>query len=356
MRSREPPARESKRQKTDNVNIIAAAAGLCLDMQIPTAWAFMQDVVHDGLAVVPLKNRGLGVVAKRSFVKGERILAEAPILRWVVKQSDIGSGGAVSTATLESLVDSLDDDARAAYFALSQSAERFGPEKSAAGVWMTNAFPAPHPDEKQRGEQAAGVFAIICRINHECNPNAHQQWNHPLGKATLHASRAIEAGSEVTISYFGQNGRTRAERAERGEQAFGFRCICSLCQLRGEAGRKSDERQKRIGVLGQRIEASPTDHGVIQLVETKAQLLSEEGLPDQWALADFHRCMMQRESRGDAQGAKEWARRASERALIAGGEDCPSYLMYAEAARRVITPSSSGKSAKKAAKAARQRG
>ena len=132
-----------------------------------------------------------------------------------------------------------------------------------------------------------------------------------------------------------QAGHTRAERGVRAMQRFGFDCRCSLCVLNGDEGRRSDERQRRIGELAARISESPHHSAeIIVLVEERARLLSEEGLPDNWALADFHRCMMQRERCGDRRGAKLWARRARDRALVSGGDDCPSYLLYEAASRR----------------------
>ena len=203
---------------------LALVAGLILDTSSSagTAWTFASSArggankkkssrrkpargtelpasLADLVSLVSVDGCGLGLIAKRAFSSGERILAEYPLLRWVVSADDIGSGGEVSPAALDRQVEALEDAKRVAYFSLSQSA-MFGTEKSAGGIWMCNAFPVPGENEAQRGVQSAGVFEVICRINHSCSPNTHHQWNTKLGKMTLHAIRPISHGEEITIA------------------------------------------------------------------------------------------------------------------------------------------------------------
>ena len=96
--------------------------------------------------------------------------------------------------------------------------------KTPNGVMRTNEF-------------ADGLFPRICRINHSCRPNAVQgpvdENNRPLGSCVL-ATRDIEKGEEITVSYSSSRGPDgnpicREWRQDLLRMQYGFECACEMC-------------------------------------------------------------------------------------------------------------------------------
>ena len=142
--------------------------------------------------VVRLENGGCGVVATRDIIAGERILCESPLARWSVDDDSSQAAKVCSFKQLEAL---LPSDTVASILTLSQDPIH-GEEKSLLGTWMTNGLPINYEGRRSR---EAGVFFSVCRINHSCQPNAHEEWNAELGKETVHALQTIASGEEITI-------------------------------------------------------------------------------------------------------------------------------------------------------------
>ncbi|KAM3429929.1 hypothetical protein MY4824_007987 [Beauveria thailandica] len=46
-----------------------------------------------------------------------------------------------------------------------------------------------------------GLFALFSRINHSCVPNAYWTFNAAIERLTVHATRHIRVGEQITISY-----------------------------------------------------------------------------------------------------------------------------------------------------------
>ena len=61
-----------------------------------------------------------------------------------------------------------------------------------------------------------GVFPIINRINHSCEPNCSVQWNSATNKEEVFIMKELEQGEELTISYLDliNKAATRKERQE----------------------------------------------------------------------------------------------------------------------------------------------
>lgn len=100
-------------------------------------------------AVVPIAAKGMGCVALRRIETGERILLEPPLLELGAKRSPLAAA-----------VQALSTAERVAMFALSQNEARFGAEKTAWGIYATNAIPY------MRGRAAySALFATASRFN-----------------------------------------------------------------------------------------------------------------------------------------------------------------------------------------------
>ncbi|KAI8466324.1 MAG: hypothetical protein J3K34DRAFT_485005 [Monoraphidium minutum] len=110
----------------------------------------------------------------------------------------------------------------------------------ARGAAGGGAAAAAGDGERAAGEApaaVAGLWPEFAMLNHCCAPNAI---NYPLHLAggrppmVVRAARAIAAGEEVTISYFGAEQLTPlAARRAALRAAFGFDCGCTRCA--GEA-------------------------------------------------------------------------------------------------------------------------
>jgi SET domain-containing protein len=78
------------------------------------------------------------------------------------------------------------------------------------------------------GSSHIGLFPKTARINHSCNPNAGNYWDEKAAERVIYASRDIEEGEEITVSYIPLL-KPIKERQARLQQ-YGFTCDCSACQ------------------------------------------------------------------------------------------------------------------------------
>jgi hypothetical protein len=300
--------------------------------------------------VTALTGKGYGVVATRTIGRGERIMAESP-LATCTKHAYRAHDARIFART----VDSLPPAQRAAFYALSQSELLYGTQKTAEGVWRSNAYavhghaqaraltsyqPAPHskPDpvklssnryptvEHSDGSSEGSVFAVACRINHACAPNAHISWSKALAKQTVHAMYEIAAGDEITVSY-AHPGSVCAARRSHLRNKFGFDCTCVLCALTGEALQASDVRQRQLAALAVLLavphasRASKTQTSTVDLVAEKLHLLKAEGLPIEWAHMDMVEAFTVCCVAGDFAAARPWMNNAIQAAQTMLGKD-----------------------------------
>ena len=177
-------------------------------------------------AIVAIKGKDLGMVATRDIARGERILAEQPLL--------IVSEG-MKEADLAASVAALTPKDHQRFSDLTCNEQRHGP-KSAFGIVATNGIPFRH-----RGKKHGGLFLTTSRVNHACDANVAFKWNPTTERLTIHALRAIKSGEEITYNYgFDTIFCCRAERQSRLQTTFGFVCLCAKCELKGDALRKSE--------------------------------------------------------------------------------------------------------------------
>ena len=211
-------------------------------------------------AVMPIDGKGFGVVATRELFIGERLLAETPLL--VVPMDVSGYDGqrngeyeGIPSALLEAAVDALPADSRCKFFGLSQNSAYV--TRSPAGIAQTNGIPHTH------GSKTYGaIYYMASRFNHSCDANACFRWNRSLGGAvggavppdgagsggqlTVHATKRIPAGTEITFNYAGFLAPREARRRYLLE-SFGFECTCAKCAVSGPALAESEARIAALG-------------------------------------------------------------------------------------------------------------
>ena len=265
--------------------------------------------------VVDIVNKGLGVVARRTIHRGERIMAESPLA--VCSKQD----GHLHDEHINAVVKVLAPVARAAFYQLSQAAQVHGTCKTAPGIWRSNAYPKGPPEG--RVEQA--VYPGICRLNHSCVPNTHNAWSEVLGQQTIHAMHRISEGEEITVSYL-TPGLERHRRQQHLRSKFGFECTCALCSLAGASRDASDTRQRRIAAIDGALSAGSEARRALgaqitSLVTEKLRLLREEGMPETWGHVDMVYAFSQSCAEGDLAAADHWMRHAIKAARRGLGSD-----------------------------------
>ena len=95
---------------------------------------------------------GLGCYATRDIKRGERILAESPLVEWHIAATET-----ISTAAIDTLVADLGPEDKQDYYGLCQNAEH-GAVKTPYGIWLSNAYPIDSPLEAAQNK-LAGVNA-----------------------------------------------------------------------------------------------------------------------------------------------------------------------------------------------------
>ena len=169
-----------------------AAAGLTLAWSTSGSSQFVFEKycsVGQG-ACVELRqtSRAVGGFALCALAPGTRVLAEKPLLTMLLE--DVDDADNIIAAANELTVPDRDD-----FYGLCMHGVENDAEKTALGIWLSNAYPT---DEEP--EERGAVFRVICRLNHSCVPNCRVSWNARTQRMTVHTMRPIEANEELTVS------------------------------------------------------------------------------------------------------------------------------------------------------------
>ena len=91
----------------------------------------------------------------------------------------------------------------------------------------------------------AGVFPTFARCNHSCGPNAQARFNYSTWAIELRATRNIQRGEEIFISYVDVLQNSIQRRAQL-VTAYDFTCRCKWCTLPRAKLVESDARRATI--------------------------------------------------------------------------------------------------------------
>ena len=169
--------------------------------------------------------RGARLVALKPFKEGDELARERPFAR-IAHGDSIHASDAEAKAHGEALWDThvktmKSGVERDLLYSLSDA---WNDPPTAGGIARTNCIPmGDHNDT-----EGSALFAILCRANHSCRPNARYIWRHDLQRELLLAVRDIAPGDEVTVTY-GPGLEGRAERQETLLRGFRFECKCEVC-------------------------------------------------------------------------------------------------------------------------------
>ncbi|CAI6339158.1 unnamed protein product [Periconia digitata] len=278
--------------------------------------------------VLPSKGKGLGVFARTNLPAGTIILRETPIL--TIPPPIIKKGAGYPMPAISSAVRAefrnLPSSSQSEILTLHHHAFPGEPEKGEGWtdilgyIFRTNAY--------NTGTNI-GLFPRIARINHSCRPNAAYTWNARSGQRIVYASRAIEAGEEISDSYISLL-LPRAERRKRLAR-YGFECTCEACSLAGKKLKESDDRRMEIASAFKMLEDSVQSNLTVAFSTSSSQmkearlaanqsmhllsLLEREQLADYYAKA--YRAVAVSHARvQDWEMASVWANKGFERRVM----------------------------------------
>jgi hypothetical protein len=278
-------------------------------------------------SVLPIADKGFGVICNGVIRKGECIIRETPIV--VIKK------GVDDNERLIEKVEDLLDYERSQFDGL-HSCSKYDDEygvPTIVGIFNTNALPLG------KGSPFAGVFPNIARFNHDCSPNAHYSYDDEKACATLYAVKEIDEGEEIVISYINPL-QSRADRLQYLEEHFGFICRCKRCaETDTESAEISDNRREEIAELTHDTrklmmksignndvdkDDDSSSEEVIKLVQRRLKLLEEEGLdqPELMLPCAFDAYQTSKD--------KEWLELARQWAAESEGDDSDNVTYFDE--------------------------
>jgi len=226
--------------------------------------------------------RGARLVALKRFTEGDELARERPFARIAHKDSIHASdeeakrhGEALWDEYVETIKPGVQRDL---LFGLSDA---WNDPPTAGGIGRTNCIPlGDHSDS-----EGSALFAVLCRANHSCRPNARYIWRHDLQRELLLAVRNIAPGDEVTVTY-GPGLEGRAHRQEALRRGFRFECKCELC---ASTDARLDQTIQRISALDTKIPLLAQIHPwqAIRIAHQAIELCKEVGMGSAYYVKRF---------------------------------------------------------------------
>lgn len=225
--------------------------------------------------VQEVQGKGLGVIAKKSLVRGDVLMTHAPVL--LAHRGFVERTPKPEKDALFDFVPTLLPAATRRLFMrqVGKAGAKAGSASNTheiSDILTTNSF---QMDIGGADGHHYGNFPEVSRFNHDCRPNAVFH----VGQDLVHRTtvvRPLKPGEELTISYLDQMS-PRAARQQRARGAWGFECSCSLCGASEEVVEESDGRISEI----QWHEAALSDiksKVTLDMVERYVSLLKKERL------------------------------------------------------------------------------
>ncbi|KAI5862087.1 hypothetical protein GGS23DRAFT_104379 [Durotheca rogersii] len=286
--------------------------------------------------VKPVSGKGQGVIATSNIPKGTRILLEAPLFKLPETVPD-----SIAEAVVVREVKTLSRCQQREFFSLRNvHRHKCNPF---LGIVQTNMLPLTE-DEYGNG----GLFLQASRLNHSCQPNAQHTWNASLGCLTVHALNDIEAGDEITISYFSGVSMERTKRQRHLRDGFCFSCTCKLCSLPPPARLRSDDRLAQIWSIQEDCDAMDADAiyrrplELFRQAQQLLRLLDEEDTQDIRRSKAYFAAFLIAVTVGDKPRAKVLAERAYIARKLISGEDNPVTASFKRLMERPVEHPSYG--------------
>ena len=274
--------------------------------------------------------RGVGLFARISFATGDEIYREKPLLVYPGNVPSVNRQEAndLMASYVADIFSGLSDATKHAVMDLRDSKLYHG-SKSLKGIIFTNGIPLA-----SGAAERAALFALTCRLNHACKPNARYFWRDDLDYETVLAQRPIAAGEEITVCYK-EGYAPCAVRQAHLLETFGFTCGCLAClQYTAE----SDDRMQEIQTL---IDEVPRvgyadQRRALKMSERTLRLMHAEGVNTPVDLAVIHYDAYQMAlASGDRRKAKSHLQSALDYAKLSEGLTSPLAARHAARLRQL---------------------
>jgi hypothetical protein len=292
-----------------------------------SAWPSHKLVCSPNVAVRQSEKRGMGVFAKASFAVGDELIREKVLFAMpAVSGSSQEEAEAKIMVLIAARVKSLKPITQRAVLELADVISPPAKRPTAYGVLKTNAIPLGSTSYGATGV-SGGLFALSCRLNLSCLPNARYIWREDLQRELVFALRPITSGEEVTVNYIGPY-LPLAKRQAHLQRSFRFNCACPLCSA------PSDESDDRLVEIQQLIDDVPkvgyTDQRrALKMAERVLKLLRDEGRDTAVDMGCVHYDAFQMAiAIGDKRKAKVHMRNALNCAEICEGVGSPQAAKY----------------------------
>ncbi|KFH43761.1 SET domain-containing protein-like protein [Hapsidospora chrysogenum ATCC 11550] len=272
--------------------------------------------------ICPVPGKGLGLVAKTTIRRGQRILLETPLIRQDRYEDD--------DEAVMSQYRNLSDEQKRQIMSLHNVRPGWEP---LAGVTYTNAIALG------RTGTEVGLFATASRINHACSPNTTHSWRKDLERLAVYATRDIEAGEEITSNYIKNLARYK-HRQRHLRQTLCFTCSCWLCELPPEERLLSDNRIRVIDAIGRRVRDNTvrgtTSSADLRLIRKLLQLYEQESVVDDHPAIAYRHAFLIALRHGHGCRASIFAERSAAILAVVHGEDGTETRMMREWAREAL--------------------
>lgn len=293
--------------------------------------------------IEPSPGKGLGVFAAHDLETGSIIMREAPMI--TIKPPDHSPGTGYPMLKISELVHAQyrllsqpeqQEVLSLTYSVLPSDVARYGDNLDILGlVFRNNAY--------DTGSEI-GLFPRIARINHSCRPNAAYYWNERLKRRFVYATRDIEEGEEIFVSFISLL-MTREERQKKLAR-YGFTCTCPACSQHPVELHQSDQFRTDISQAIQAFSSqmnltTPTHPAAMRKARKNAEsslelakMVQKEGLADYYAKV-YRIAAISHARIEDWQQATIWANEGYKRRVMEDAESPFTMEMY-ELTRRFI--------------------
>ncbi|KAL8287414.1 hypothetical protein RQP46_003272 [Phenoliferia psychrophenolica] len=252
--------------------------------------------------LVDVPGKGRGLLATNAIARGERILAEAPLLRY---------SETISPSQLASAISKLSSPDQAAFAALHNAHPHL---PQAIGIIRTNGL--------EVNDTEGGVFTFGSRFNHSCAPNVSHHWDERRQVQVFQANRAITPNEELTI-YYVRLLDSSETRKTKLRTRFDFECACEVCA--GVDVAASDQRRQLVqSTTDQLPSLGSSPLRLVIKVREALKALDHERLAfgrgqlifDVWQVSVMY---------GDKASADKWAKLLMELRRVTDGIDSEDY-------------------------------
>ena len=195
--------------------------------------------------------KGIGMFARHDIRRGQRILAESPLLDILL---DIGSEGLDATA-IDIAVSTLNEQDWTRFKSLSsafEGSQLVGDSRSRGSPLVcriqTNSFEA-----EVDGRKHAYLFDKTSRFNHSCKPNISFYHNPLTQLRAVYATRDIKAGEELCVTYLAKTYVPYSQRQADLLERYNFTCMCEVCSASKAERVQFDKERVDVTVLLHRL-------------------------------------------------------------------------------------------------------